>query len=340
MALSSGLFKGNRALEACAVDHAAHITRGATGDHVAKIQFALFALDGLVIDRIELLSQQYGGSTAAAVLAYKEKRKIINQSYQKTADDIVGKMTIASLDKDMVRRELLPKVPGDCLLSPTGVPSPLSVFDRAPAKFSEQVALAGSNGAKTLAPKQLGGFIRVFFAITLRASIEDGYPLSANIERARDCLFEHGITLSVEVKNGFADTIPFSEPILSSLGSAGDNVDQLRKASEDVRPGLPGVLRVIVCQMVGDKSGDTFRNRLIGGRIVPPFALLNSQIVDISNASLIHEMIHASKRGPFPHDADPSSVFFEFASVKPGRVERKVLTAEHAATLSTMSSRL
>jgi hypothetical protein len=35
------------------------------------------------------------------VIAFKKKRKIINFAYQKTEEDIVGKMTIAALDKEM-----------------------------------------------------------------------------------------------------------------------------------------------------------------------------------------------------------------------------------------------
>jgi hypothetical protein len=81
MALVSSFFKGNAALEACALKDSAHITLGAIGDHVAKIQFALFALDRLKIDQEELVSQRYGKSTASAVLAYKKNRKIINHYY-------------------------------------------------------------------------------------------------------------------------------------------------------------------------------------------------------------------------------------------------------------------
>jgi hypothetical protein len=44
---------------------------------------------------------QYGTQTANAVLAYKRKRNIINYSYQTQADNIVGKMTITSLDKGL-----------------------------------------------------------------------------------------------------------------------------------------------------------------------------------------------------------------------------------------------
>ena len=328
MALSSTLFRGDRALEKCAIQDSAHVTRGAAGDHVAKIQFALFTLDGLLIDRTELTLHRYGRSTAAAVLAYKKKRQIINRSYQTTADDIVGKMTIASLDKEIRLRELLPKVPGDCVLSPPGIPNPT-------------LSLVASRTARVTAPRQLGGFIRVFFQITLRSATDDGYPLSASIEKARDALFEHGITLFVEIRNGFADTLRFSERIISSPGEPVDNVDQLRKASEDARPGLPGVLRVIVCQMAAsDRAGETFRNRTVGGRVVPPFVLLNSQVIDKGHATLIHEMIHASKNGPVPHDSEPASLFFGNGSEKPGGIDRTFLKAEHAATLARMSSKL
>jgi len=331
VALSSSLFRGNPALEACALQDSAHIARGAAGEHVAKIQFALFILDRLTIDRAELVSHKYGPSTAAAVLAYKKKRKIINHSYQSAADNIVGKLTIAALDKDMKQRELVPKPPGDCLLSGPSVPGAFNSFVATAAK------------AKTVAPNPptgIGGVVRVFFSITTKAELQDGYPLLAEIERARDCLFEHGITLSVEIRNGFADRLQFNEPIINSLGNPVDNVDQIRKASEDARPGLPGILRVIVCQMVGRKFGETFRNRTIGGRIVPPFVLLNSEFVDRSNATLIHEMIHASKDAPVRHDPEPFSVFFETGSISLGNVERTVLKKEHADTLRRISSKL
>ncbi len=48
---------------------------------------------------------RYGPRTAAAVLAYKTKRAIINRAYQQTPDSIVGKMTIERLDKDMLAIE-------------------------------------------------------------------------------------------------------------------------------------------------------------------------------------------------------------------------------------------
>jgi peptidoglycan hydrolase-like protein with peptidoglycan-binding domain len=104
MGLQSRLFRGDPKLEAAAVSNSAHITPGSTGDHVVKIQFALMRLDEapLVQDGV------YGPKTAAAVLAYKKARNIINRSYQSQADNIVGIMTMASLDREMLEDEQQP----------------------------------------------------------------------------------------------------------------------------------------------------------------------------------------------------------------------------------------
>lgn len=101
MSLQSQLFRGDSKLEAAAVSDPAHILPGATGPHVGKIQQALIQLDGAAIAQDEI----YGPATAAAVLAYKKKRNIINRSYQTQADNIVGVMTIAALDKEMFQKE-------------------------------------------------------------------------------------------------------------------------------------------------------------------------------------------------------------------------------------------
>ena len=101
MALQSQLFRGDPELEAAAVSDPAHIAPGAQGPHVGKIQLALIQLDGAAITRDSI----YGPATAAAVLAYKQKRNIVNTSYQTEADNIVGKMTIAALDKEMLAKE-------------------------------------------------------------------------------------------------------------------------------------------------------------------------------------------------------------------------------------------
>ena len=79
------------------------------GDHVAKIQHALLVLGDVGIEPSEREDKRYGPSTASAVLSYKKKRQIINQSYQAQADNIVGIMTMAALDKEMVQSENGPR---------------------------------------------------------------------------------------------------------------------------------------------------------------------------------------------------------------------------------------
>jgi hypothetical protein len=105
MALQSKLYRGDPRLEACLIHDHAHVTPGAAGEHVWKIQTALILLDDLPIDRRELAAKTYGPSTAAAVLAFKRKRNIVNRSYQTQADNIVGKMTIAALDEEICQWE-------------------------------------------------------------------------------------------------------------------------------------------------------------------------------------------------------------------------------------------
>jgi len=66
---------------------------------------ALVLLDDLQVDPGEMLAKRYGSSTTAAVLSYKRARNIINFSYETQVDNIVGKMTIAALDREMLKTE-------------------------------------------------------------------------------------------------------------------------------------------------------------------------------------------------------------------------------------------
>ena len=101
MSLQSILFRNDPLLQACLVSNPAHVTPGAKGFHVAKIQFALVAIDGAPIPDAERAGLVYGPATAAAVLAFKRKRDVVNRSYQSNADNIVGKMTIQRLDDEL-----------------------------------------------------------------------------------------------------------------------------------------------------------------------------------------------------------------------------------------------
>jgi peptidoglycan hydrolase-like protein with peptidoglycan-binding domain len=109
MSLRSQLFRGDPKLEACLTSDAAHIVPGDSGSHVGRVQRALNLLDGAQLST----DDRYGPGTANAVLRYKQKRGIVNRSYQTTPDNIVGKMTIASLDNELVAKE---NEPGFCRL--------------------------------------------------------------------------------------------------------------------------------------------------------------------------------------------------------------------------------
>jgi len=105
MMLRSKLLSPNARLRDCEINDAAHIKLGDQGDFVDLIQQALALIDNAAISSSETSSSLYGDSTATAVLGYKTKRSIINRSYENQADNIVGKMTIKSLDDEMLDLE-------------------------------------------------------------------------------------------------------------------------------------------------------------------------------------------------------------------------------------------
>jgi hypothetical protein len=105
MSLVSKWFRHDARLRRCLVSDPDHVTQNCCGPYVSLIQGALTLLDNSPISEDELSRQMYGPSTAAAVLAFKRKRKIINKAYQTQADNVVGKMTIRALDAEMAERE-------------------------------------------------------------------------------------------------------------------------------------------------------------------------------------------------------------------------------------------
>jgi hypothetical protein len=106
MPLVSHLFRGSPRLQECLIKDSAHVTTGSRGLHVALIQYAVLRLESGEIDGREIQAMIYGRTTAAAVLAYKTRRRIINTTYQRSADNIVGRLTIAALDREMVLAEV------------------------------------------------------------------------------------------------------------------------------------------------------------------------------------------------------------------------------------------
>jgi len=103
--LVSQLLSKDPKLQACLTSDPAHIFEGAAGDHVSRIQTALEVLACSAIDKRELAAKRYGPSTASAVLNFKTQRNIVNKSYQTKPDNIVGRMTIAALDRELCKKE-------------------------------------------------------------------------------------------------------------------------------------------------------------------------------------------------------------------------------------------
>jgi hypothetical protein len=108
--LKSELFRGDSRLAKTLVSDPHHVVPGDRGEFVSLIQNAVLVLEGGEISAHELQSRLYGPDTAKIVLAYKTRRQIINKAYQKTADNIVGKMTIRKLDEEMVAFETAERV--------------------------------------------------------------------------------------------------------------------------------------------------------------------------------------------------------------------------------------
>lgn len=111
--LKSKLFKKepNQKLKDCLNLNSGHISLkdNSTGEHVERIQIALTKIKeanpslGIPLFTV---NGRYDSATAAAVLKYKQKRDVVNHSYQQFADNIVGQMTIERLDGEMELIEL------------------------------------------------------------------------------------------------------------------------------------------------------------------------------------------------------------------------------------------
>lgn len=148
MPLQSTWFRGNNRLQLCLNIDASHVKKGDCGDHVTLIHGAIRVVDNLQIPQDEQALQMYGEGTANAVLNYKQKRNIINYSYQSHADNIVGRMTIRALDTEMLalerKRSSLLLSCGINVASPKGVI--ISQSHPLPASWAKQVVAAFKPG--------------------------------------------------------------------------------------------------------------------------------------------------------------------------------------------------
>jgi hypothetical protein len=238
MPLGSTWFRENVRLQTSLVSDSAHVVTGDSGDHVSLIQEALQVLDGAEIAPEEMVGRAYGKSTATAVLNFKTKRDIINHAYQTAPDNIVGKMTIRSLDEEVSARErqrsnllLAFKVPPQ----PTGII--VSQSHPFPGKWASQVEEAHKTllkkkpspaGTPAQAVRQLQTFIRsvgssglLIFAVG-HGIIKTDFPASGGFDLAERRLLRIGGVGSSVDPSTFANVfyndkpppgspVPFSE---------------------------------------------------------------------------------------------------------------------------------
>jgi len=317
MALLSRLFRGVPALEACLVRDSAHVTLGTVGTHVPKIQKALMMIDRVVVDANEVEAMRYGASTAAAVLAYKKKRRIINRSYQTQADNIVGKMTIRSLDKEVSTAE------GPLRQCPCGDP----------VLGQTSVGIQGSANRVADTPVNLGTELKVGYQQAVGAGKTFAGTLRANRLRfavetqARVLLAPWGMTLKPSNLGSFV--FPFSvNP------NAPSEVQKIREFAEKAANTAPNILRVIFCRF--DDNADEFGvsgGPTYGGVGFLPFVLLNTLKLRLDGGTMTHEMIHTSDKDLFSNQAHDKEAEFP-RSVFCSHEGRTEIRKPHAVALS------
>lgn len=311
MPLQSRLFAGDSALESCLVSDAAHLLEGKRGPHINKIQHALVLLDGALIDGSEVSGALYGRSTANAVLAYKRKRGIVNTAYQTTADNIVGRMTIAALDKELSAGENRPRLRG-CFTDIGG--------GRSSSSIRGALAVGG--------PQQLEfspGRLNVAFQEALLA----GEVISSSslrtvllVERAVKLLAPFGLTVSAI----FLPSFPYG----FTVGERDDiDVRSIRTAAQNASAAAPSSLRVIFCHLRQTTSTATSQGALTGISGFKNFVLINKERSHPDNGTLLHEMIHCSDDRFMNdiHDKDQNSVYSRGD-------DRNLLRDEHARSLN------
>jgi len=176
-------------LQACLVSDPAHVVPGDVGPHVSKIQLALLLLDVDRLPHSELLESRYASGTAQAVLAYKTRRNIVNRNYQTQADNIVGRMTIARMDADLVTLE-------DS--APRGVPGVLhSLPDTAPTYTLRRALLSTMGGRREPAVASFSDGGEEFRKILRNAGSRGGADTMVGPEpgmlRARICGAANGL---------------------------------------------------------------------------------------------------------------------------------------------------
>lgn len=313
MPLRSQMLKDDLVLQACLLRDQDHVLLGAKGKHVAKLQKALLLLEQAAIQTSELRARLYGATTAAAVLAYKRKRQIINLATQKTADNIVGKMTIARLDSDLLAVEER-ITPNRTVCGGAGgggvsavAPSASGVNERNVRRFDARLSI-------------------LFQATTGADGIAGTLLLSqALVARARELMAPHAIDFSGGPFIEFGPEVPDFDRVIPGSPASCFGV---REMAESVLPGRAQTLRVIFCPF--DEKGGAFGvtdGGELAGRTFPKFCLINILKRNSDSGTLLHEMIHAARPVRVVHDGETRSVFSESSG-------RSLLPSQHAESIA------
>jgi hypothetical protein len=307
--LQSELFRDDAALQACLVKDTAHVVKGARGQHVAKIQSALGIIEGALIDSDELANSVYGPSTASEVLAYKRKRDIVNRTYQQRADDIVGKMTIASLDREIFEGEQRP--------------SPKSCQEPVKTGGAAGVAVRSQSRRKLVGdapqPQQFPAILSVVFQLVrIRGKLgaQSFAIVAETLRRANELTVPLG--MSVRSINGFS--FDFSARVRFDSSA---QIEGLRRAAEKAMPGFEAAVRVLICPLFdGDGDPDLKTNAISTSAVdenrkpFNRFIVINSHLLRTDRGTLLHEMIHCSDESLMGeigvHDLDGSAGIFSW----------------------------
>ena len=307
MPLLSLLLRDEPRLQNCLVNDAAHVVPGATGRHVGLIHKVLLVLEKAPISEGELRSALYGPTTAAAVLAYKRKRNIVNRTYQTSADNIVGKMTIASMDHELVLLDAR-AVSGRVVCTEGGVAQPRR---SAIVGAGQASAVGGPAASAAFKPKkQRPATLRIMVQQTNRAK-EFGSAetlLAALYPRARELLAPHGMDFATgaTLPSFGPEVIDAEKVIAGSAGSCGSVMESALKVLAD----RPETLRIIFCPF--SDSGDAFGVTDGGPRsalTLPRFCLINVRKQRGDGGTLLHEIVHAARAEMVAPDTDIKSVY-------------------------------
>ena len=192
-----------------------------------KIQTALNLLDGAGLK----VDGAYGPGTAKAVLAYKTKRNIINRSYQTSADNIVGKMTVLQMDQELKALENKPS--GRIQIIPRAHQLVArSSFD--PRKLQQSDVVTNSRFSVVGSGKSTNVFPAVFNVPAV--SVDPGHTVDIDIKNGK------GFTLTL-TEFHFATTKPAAELLVPGIAQPTStfnmNVDNITIKARGIRWGSP-----------------------------------------------------------------------------------------------------